>query len=584
MIKSKISNNSFVSEILASSQREHHHDVTIVCSNGAVKSNSFLLASMFPILRGILDTPVQLGDAAVIFLPDLDKIDLETFFDGLLSPALELKVCRDMAVLLMPVGAIIDSDLDIGLPDHVKDQEYLNTIKDRLPSLLDEVRPDAVLYDAGVYPRIDDDLGKLESDIKAEIELESPEPDALDRGRIEFFVDCSANATHSFEGRGGEDLASDRDTNMDIEPDIKAEIPDPFPCEHCGQLCESKQDLSVHIRSRHQLKDGICDICGKEFKKAKSLENHINSVHSTQKCEICGKSFKPPAFRYHRKICQPSYSCKDCDYKTSIKQEYDKHRRNHNVKVKKSFKCVLCTYSSGRITDLKRHMRQKHTEKLKCDSDGCDKEFAHEESLERHKEIHSPKLACHLCDKKFVRQSYLDQHILKYHCRNTIETSSGFMLLHRTEKVIRKKNCFYCPKCDYKSNVKGNLKQHIHRMHNKPRNVVTEKDKHCKRCNFTFTKYTSLKRHQLHCRVDTSKGTELQDYVELMRLRNFNFSDISAINRFNRRRFGRKAALPNLSRTLRKAVEEMKEFFTVETLTFQRNKKTEKTDKKKGNL
>ena len=40
-------------------------------------------------------------------------------------------------------------------------------------------------------------------------ELESPEPDAPDRGRIEFFVDCSANATPSFEGRGGEGLATD---------------------------------------------------------------------------------------------------------------------------------------------------------------------------------------------------------------------------------------------------------------------------------------------------------------------------------------------------------------------------------------
>ena len=29
------------------------------------------------------------------------------------------------------------------------------------------------------------------------------------RGRIEFFVDCSANATPAFEGRGGEALAAD---------------------------------------------------------------------------------------------------------------------------------------------------------------------------------------------------------------------------------------------------------------------------------------------------------------------------------------------------------------------------------------
>jgi len=43
--------------------------------------------------------------------------------------------------------------------------------------------------------------------IKAE--LETPLPQNPDRGRIEFFVDCSANATPAFEGRGGESLAAD---------------------------------------------------------------------------------------------------------------------------------------------------------------------------------------------------------------------------------------------------------------------------------------------------------------------------------------------------------------------------------------
>ena len=46
-----------------------------------------------------------------------------------------------------------------------------------------------------------------------------------------------------------------------------------------------------------------------------------------------------------------------------------------------------------------------------------------------------------------------------------------------------------------------------------------------------------------------------------MRERNFNFSDIAAVNKFNRIRFGRKAAAPNLTRTMRNAVEEMKEFY-----------------------
>lgn len=38
-------------------------------------------------------------------------------------------------------------------------------------------------------------------------EIDTPFPDRSDEGKIEFFVDCSANATPEFEGRGGENLA-----------------------------------------------------------------------------------------------------------------------------------------------------------------------------------------------------------------------------------------------------------------------------------------------------------------------------------------------------------------------------------------
>ncbi|XKL60954.1 hypothetical protein PGB90_008011 [Kerria lacca] len=43
--------------------------------------------------------------------------------------------------------------------------------------------------------------------VKAEIDV--PYPEAPNVGKIEFFVDCSANATPAFEGRGGEDLANE---------------------------------------------------------------------------------------------------------------------------------------------------------------------------------------------------------------------------------------------------------------------------------------------------------------------------------------------------------------------------------------
>ncbi len=53
------------------------------------------------------------------------------------------------------------SDLDIPLREGMEDTEYLQTLTEYLPGLLDQVRPDLVLYDAGVDPHISDRLGKL---------------------------------------------------------------------------------------------------------------------------------------------------------------------------------------------------------------------------------------------------------------------------------------------------------------------------------------------------------------------------------------------------------------------------------------
>lgn len=53
------------------------------------------------------------------------------------------------------------SDYDVGLPTGADDDAYLDLLATWLPDLLTQVRPDLVLYDAGVDPHIDDALGKL---------------------------------------------------------------------------------------------------------------------------------------------------------------------------------------------------------------------------------------------------------------------------------------------------------------------------------------------------------------------------------------------------------------------------------------
>lgn len=53
------------------------------------------------------------------------------------------------------------SDLDVPLPAGMEDEDYLRTLATYLPDLLTQLKPDLVLYDAGVDPHIDDVLGKL---------------------------------------------------------------------------------------------------------------------------------------------------------------------------------------------------------------------------------------------------------------------------------------------------------------------------------------------------------------------------------------------------------------------------------------
>jgi len=53
------------------------------------------------------------------------------------------------------------SDCDVALPQGLDDRGYLQCLARYIPDWLSQVRPDLVLYDAGVDPHADDRLGKL---------------------------------------------------------------------------------------------------------------------------------------------------------------------------------------------------------------------------------------------------------------------------------------------------------------------------------------------------------------------------------------------------------------------------------------
>lgn len=53
------------------------------------------------------------------------------------------------------------SDLDIGVKDGIEDREYIQLLKETLPNLIDQVKPDILLYLSGVDVLLSDKLGRL---------------------------------------------------------------------------------------------------------------------------------------------------------------------------------------------------------------------------------------------------------------------------------------------------------------------------------------------------------------------------------------------------------------------------------------
>ncbi len=53
------------------------------------------------------------------------------------------------------------SSLDVGLPDGIDDDGYMEALTRHLPKVLADFAPDFILYQAGVDPHVDDKLGRL---------------------------------------------------------------------------------------------------------------------------------------------------------------------------------------------------------------------------------------------------------------------------------------------------------------------------------------------------------------------------------------------------------------------------------------
>ena len=253
-------------------------------------------------------------------------------------------------------------------------------------------------------------------------------------------------------------------------------------CQLCNKEFDRAKYLKRHIKTCHKsaVSDGLCKHCGLVFAKSSLLRKHQREVHSTKKtntCFICNQTFtdlEGHMKSVHQKMSLQPLKCPHCWWATGDVLEYKKHVAKH-VGEEKPFDCKDCGKRFRTKMLYGMHIRI-HETGFRYACAVCGHRFNQASNLKRHMATNhdmadfKPPFQCDMCIQSFLTQEILDKHRARhsqgvFRCKvcNMVFPNRNQLTDHN--RLDHKQIRFECHHCDAVFPYGNKLKLHIETKH-----------------------------------------------------------------------------------------------------------------------
>nr|CAD7588742.1 unnamed protein product [Timema genevievae] len=246
-------------------------------------------------------------------------------------------------------------------------------------------------------------------------------------------------------------------------------------CTGSEKVIGDMKGISTHMKTTHNTRIYICDMCGQDFRKRNELSMHLDEHVAAEEgdfqCEVCNRIFTNlRLFRVHKRMHYPQaklWTCETCGKRYSSRNLLDEHINVH-LGVR-PYKCRSCGKDFASKYTYKAHTKT-HEERPRPFSCGdCGKTFLSAQNLQQHERTHNGlrNYVCDQCGKAFGTARNLEVHSVVH---------SGY-------------KPFICRTCGKAFARKAEIRDH-------ERTHTGEKPYQCEFCGATFSQRSNLQSHK----------------------------------------------------------------------------------------